>query len=198
MRSLTPPAWSTFRPITGFVTSGFELRSRSRDETGWRSNRFAMFAMNERISSLFTVARSASVVPGCTVSAFATADSTGTDSAEQARRDDDLRGLEAQRHRTVEGVGHGLRGGRPEASPPIATPRERDAVPGRAGRSRSSSSSVAVVVVVVLVVVSRRPARVGAAPAPRRARRRAGTRRRGRGASRRYGGYPRERSVDRR
>jgi hypothetical protein len=56
-RSATAVRWSTFRPITGFVTTGLELRSSSRDETGLRSNRSASFAMKARTSSLSTFQR---------------------------------------------------------------------------------------------------------------------------------------------
>src|SRR5207248_4717360 len=74
----TAADWSSFRPTTGVVTSGFELRSNNRDETGSRLNRFASFAMNERTSCLSTFARNARVVSGATVIAFATAASVGT------------------------------------------------------------------------------------------------------------------------
>ena len=67
------------RPVTASVTNGLELRSSNREETGLRSNRFAILATNERTSSVLTVALSVSVVFGGTVSAFATADSTGTE-----------------------------------------------------------------------------------------------------------------------
>src|SRR5205823_9237094 len=78
-------------------------------------------SMNERTRTLFTVARSVSVVPGCTVSALAIADSTGTDTPSRLGETSILvlskRRLTGRSNAAVTACAAAS-----EARPPIATP----------------------------------------------------------------------------
>ena len=127
--------------------------------------------MNARTSSPFTVARNASAVFGATVSAFAIADSTGTDTPSRLGETIDPRRAEAERTGrsnasvTASAAASG-------ASPPIATPASVTP-PERA----PSAPVVVGLVVVVLVVVSTGgdpSASDGRREEPRRAERGAG------------------------
>src|ERR1700730_12967129 len=127
--------------MTGSVTNGLALRKSNCEETGLRSNRSAILAMNDRMSSEFTVALSVSTVFGATVSAFAMADSTGTDTPSKLGET----WIVVLSKRSVTGRSNAsvtACAARSGASPPTATP------------SRTTPSGTTVGTVDVVVVVS--------------------------------------------
>src|ERR1700730_832906 len=130
--------------MTGSVTNGLALRKSNCEETGLRSNRSAILAMNDRMSSEFTVALSVSTVFGATVSAFAMADSTGTDTPSKLGET----WIVVLSKRSVTGRSNAsvtACAARSGASPPTATP-------SRTTPSGTTVGKVDVVDVVVVVV----------------------------------------------